>query len=66
MDRCPESVSGSHSPGNARGTCDWCGQRWQTPAPRPPAERMSSELMEAYAAFYDPDYGAPQWDWTGY
>lgn len=55
---CAESVSGHHSPLDARGHCDWCGRKvGAAVSPPPPSRYEVSELEEAYQEHYNPDWG---------
>lgn len=53
---CRGSVIGTHDP-DRTGHCRWCRQRVERPVPMP--DRLPrSELTEAYAYHYDPDWGS--------
>jgi hypothetical protein len=55
---CPESVTGHMA--NAAGRCEWCGRKVEAALPKPDSFPVS-ELSEAYALTYDPDYGREDW-----
>lgn len=59
--RCPESINGGHGPADTYGKCPWCGIKYTGTQPRPPREPILSELDDAYAQRWDPDYDLPGW-----
>lgn len=54
---CPESVTGHGDP-DRKGLCPWCRRKIDSRMPKPPPERVASELEEAYGMMWDPDWGA--------
>jgi hypothetical protein len=51
---CPESISG-HDNGDRAGKCNFCGKKVNTTLPRPTGLPIS-DLSEAYAQHWDPDW----------